>query len=159
MLYLELPVISEWDDVKLKISPCRYVGSAYNGDMIISGHSYKHHFRYIRNLAVGDPVIFTDFEGTRFVYEVSSYEVIGGNDVEGMLAGEWDLTLFTCTYNGSARHTVRCRLVPEENPWMEEIEVTEFMEHEDSGISGEEDDEAIDQGSDLINDLETLETE
>lgn len=73
--------------------------------------------------------------------------------------GGWDLTLFTCTYNGSARHTVRCRLVPEENPWMEEIEVTEFMEHEDSGISGEEDDEAIDQGSDLINDLETLETE
>lgn len=119
-LSLKLPVIHDWDDAKLKIAPCRYVGSAYDGTLIISGHSYKKHFRYIRNLPVGSTVIFTDFEGTRFVYEVTAYEVIGGTDVENMLAGEWDMSLFTCTYNGSARHTVRCRLIPEENPWLEE---------------------------------------
>ena len=28
--------------------------------------------------------------------------------VEEMRAGEWDLTLFTCTYDGRARVTVRC---------------------------------------------------
>lgn len=126
-LSLKLPVINDWDDAKLKIAPCRYVGSAYDGNMIISGHSYKKHFRYIRNLPVGASVIFTDFEGTRFVYEVTSYEVIGGTDVENMLSGDWDLSLFTCTYNGSARHTVRCKLVPEENPWLEEHPVPESV--------------------------------
>ncbi len=126
-LSLQLPIINEWDDAKLKIAPCRYVGSAYMGDLILSGHSYKNHFRYIRNLTPGERVIFTDFEGTRFVYEVTAYEVIGGDDVEGMLSGEWDLSLFTCTYNGSARHTVRCKLVPEENPWMAEIEVPDSI--------------------------------
>lgn len=182
-LSLKLPIISEWDDAKLKIAPCRYVGSAYNGDLIISGHSYKNHFRYIRNLAVGESVIFTDFEGTRFVYEVTAYEVVGGSDVEGMLSGEWDLSLFTCTYNGSARHTVRCRLIPEENPWMEErkvpestykaseggwtgmetenseaAETVECWESEAENSAGEtvgEDDEnaAIYQDAELINDL------
>lgn len=119
-LSLKLPVISEWNEERLKIAPCRYIGSVYTRDLIISGHSYKNHFRYIRKLVPGDPVMFTDMEGNRFVYEVSGTEVIDTQGVEEMVAGEWDLTLFTCTYNGSARHTVRCKLVPEENPWMEE---------------------------------------
>lgn len=118
-LSLRLPVIRDWSDERLKIAPCRYVGSVYTGDLIISGHSYKKHFRYIRKLVEGDPVIFTDMDGNRFVYQVSGTEVIAPDGVEQMVAGEWDLTLFTCTYNGSSRHTVRCTLVPEENPWME----------------------------------------
>lgn len=118
-LSLKLPVIRDWSDERLKIAPCRYVGSVYTDDLIISGHSYKKHFRYIRKLVEGDPVIFTDMDGNRFVYQVSGTEVIAPDGVEQMVSGEWDLTLFTCTYNGSSRHTVRCTLVPEENPWME----------------------------------------
>lgn len=114
-LELELPIISDWDDTKLKISPCRYVGSAYLNNMILSGHSYKNHFRYIRNLVNGDSIIFTDMDGNRFEYEVILQEVIMADDVEGMLDGEWDLTLFTCTPGGKSRNTVRCRLVEEVN--------------------------------------------
>ena len=110
-LELVLPIISEWDDEKLRISPCRYTGSVYMNDMILAGHSYVNHFRYIRKLVNGDSVIFTDMDGNRFVYEVIGAEVIAGTDVEGMLAGEWDLTLFTCTPGGQSRNTVRCQLV------------------------------------------------
>lgn len=117
-LELELPIISEWSDERLKISPCRYVGSAYLNNMILSGHSYKNHFRYIRKLAEGDHVIFTDMDGNRFVYEVILQDVIMAEDVDGMLAGEWDLTLFTCTPGGKSRNTVRCQLVEEENEWI-----------------------------------------
>jgi len=120
-LELALPIISEWSDAKLKISPCRYVGSAYTNDMILSGHSYVNHFRYIRKLERGAEIIFTDMAGTRFVYEVSDTEVIDASGVERMLSGEWDMSLFTCTTNGSARHTVRCKLVPEKNPWMQYV--------------------------------------
>ena len=48
-------------------------------------------------------------------------EVIDASGVEQMLSGEWDLSLFTCTTSGSARHTVRCKLVPEKNPWMQHV--------------------------------------
>ncbi len=112
-LSLRLPVLSEWSEQKLKVAPCRYEGAIDTGDLIISGHSYKQHFRYIRNLVIGDAVMFTDMDGNRYTYEVCGTEVVPGNGVEQMRAGEWDLTLFTCTYNGSARHTVRCRLTEE----------------------------------------------
>ncbi len=117
-LELSLPIISEWSDEKLRLSPCRYVGSAYTRDLILSGHSYKNHFRYIRDLAAGDPVIFTDMDGNRFIYEVLGMEVIADWDIERMEAGDWDLSLFTCTYGGKSRNTIRCKLNEAENEWM-----------------------------------------
>jgi len=114
-LELKLPVISEWSDERLKLAPCRYMGSVSTGDLIISGHSYKNHFRYIRKLSLGDEVIFTDMDGNRFVYEITGTEVIAETNVEQMEAGEWDLTLFTCTPNGNSRHTVRCTLTGEKS--------------------------------------------
>ena len=37
---LALPVISEWSYPRLKIAPCRYEGSVYTDDLIISAHNY-----------------------------------------------------------------------------------------------------------------------
>lgn len=114
-LSLKLPVISEWSEERLKLAPCRYTGSVYMNDMIVAGHSYKNHFRKIRKLQVGAPVVYTDMDGNRFVYEVIGTEVIEGTDVEQMEKGEWDFTIFTCTPNGGSRYTVRCVLADGEN--------------------------------------------
>lgn len=59
-LGLTLPVMSDWDYPSLKISPCRYKGSIYSGDMIIAAHNYRGHFGKIKNLNAGDEMIFTD---------------------------------------------------------------------------------------------------
>ena len=40
--------------------------------------------------------------------QVYGLETLPETAVEEMRAGEWDLTLFTCTYDGRARVTVRC---------------------------------------------------
>lgn len=116
-LSLKLPVISEWSDSKLKIAPCRYLGSVYTNDLIIAGHSYKNHFRYIRKMNLGDEVIFTDMEGNQFMYEVAGMEVIEGTDTAKMEEGEWDLTMFTCTPSGSSRYTVRCTRTDDDSSW------------------------------------------
>lgn len=108
---LSLPVLSEWSLPLLKISPCRYTGSAYTGDLIIAGHNYRRHFGVLKQLGVGDSVTFTDVEGHIFQYKVSDIEVLDGTAVEEMQFGggeSWDLTLFTCTYGGKTRLTVRC---------------------------------------------------
>mgnify|MGYP005805684489 FL=1 len=108
-LGLSLPIISEWSYPNLRISPCRYSGSAYTGNFTIAGHNYTTaHFGPIRNLAAGDQIIFTDVEGRRFLYEVQVVEILEPTAVEDMLNDEWDLTLFTCTPGGQARTTVRC---------------------------------------------------
>lgn len=107
-LELSLPVQADWSLQNLKTSPCRYVGSALTDDMVIAGHNYRRHFGALANLEAGTGVWFTDVNGHTYAYEVTETEVLDGSDVEGMLAGDWDLTLFTCTMGGRSRVTVRC---------------------------------------------------
>lgn len=109
-LSLELPVISEWTMERLGYAPCRYSGSAYQGDLVISGHNYAGHFRDLRKLLPGDAVTFTDMDGNVFSYTVSYLETLAPEAVEEMVTGEWDLTLFTCTPGGQNRVAVRCEL-------------------------------------------------
>lgn len=106
-LELELPVISEWSYPRLKIAPCRYIGSAYQDDLIIAAHNYNSHFGNLKNLREGDTATLTDMDGNVFTYEMAELEILQPTDIEGMDSGEWDLTLFTCTIGGSSRVTAR----------------------------------------------------
>ena len=105
-----LPVQEGWSSALLGVSPCRYMGSVYERNMIICGHNYVTHFRRLKNLLTGDKVIFTDIDGNEFCYTVVAMETLAGTAVEEMESGEWDLTLFTCTLGGKTRVTVRCSL-------------------------------------------------
>ena len=107
-LGLSLPIMSEWSYSKLKIAPCRYNGSAYAGNLTIAGHNYSTHFGPIRNLSLGEQILFTDMDGRSFVYEVQAVETLEPAAIEDMVSDEWDLTLFTCTTDGQARVAVRC---------------------------------------------------
>lgn len=107
-LSLELPVASEWSYERLKISPCRYSGSVYSGDMVLCAHNYSSHFGQIKTLKPGDAVVFTDVDGNVYNYEVAELETLQPAAVDEMKSGEWDLTLFTCTIGGQTRVTVRC---------------------------------------------------
>lgn len=107
-LGLELPVITNCTDSRLRMAPCRFAGSAYSDDMVIAAHSYASHFGKLKTISYGAEVSFTDVRGNLFVYEVASIEELGPHDVTEMIDSEWDLTLFTCTFDGSTRVTVRC---------------------------------------------------
>ena len=107
-LGLELPVMSEWSYDKLAVAPCRYSGSVYAGDMVVAGHSYGSHFGSLRSVGYGAEVSFTDMDGNVFLYEVSSIEELDPYAVGAMTESDWELTLFTCTFDGSNRVAVRC---------------------------------------------------
>ena len=112
-LAMELPIMEEWDYTRMKLSPCRYKGSVYQNDFIICGHNYRSHFGRLDDLQMYDAVTITDAEGNIYHYEVVTIETLPGTSVEEMESGMWDLTLFTCTYSGTSRVTVRCRRVDE----------------------------------------------
>ena len=107
---MEMPVMSDWSYPKLKISPCRYSGSAYKNDMVICAHNYDCHFGVLKSMIPGENITFTDMDGNEFLYEVAEIEVLDPFATEEMTSGDWDLTLFTCTYGGQERVTVRCTL-------------------------------------------------
>ena len=107
-LELELPIISNWSYSRVKIAPCRYTGSVNGDDLVLMAHNYARHFGRLSQLSVGDSVIFTDMDGITTVYEVVAKDILMPTAVEEMTAGNFDLTLFTCTYGGKSRVTVYC---------------------------------------------------
>lgn len=109
-LELELPVLGEWDYARLKVAPCRYTGSVGSGDLVIAAHNYARHFGSLSRLSAGETVYFTDMDKETWTYEVAAVETLAPAEIEAMTDSGYDLTLFTCTYGGKSRVTVRCTL-------------------------------------------------
>lgn len=107
----KLPVIHQWTYDALRVSPCRYDGSAYTGDLIIAAHNYISHFADLSKLQIGERVSFTDMDGNVFSYDVTQVTTITPDAVDELKDGDWDLTLFTCTFGNAYRVVVRCKLV------------------------------------------------
>lgn len=107
-LNLSLPILSDWDEAKLKIAPCRQQGSVEENDLVIAGHNYRRHFQYLYKLQIGDTIRFTDMNGNVTTYTVSVMRTLDATDVDTVLNSEYDLVLYTCTYSGKERTTVFC---------------------------------------------------
>lgn len=107
-LSLELPVMDSWDYSKLKIAPCHYFGSYKTDDLVIAGHNYEKHFGGLKDLDIDSAVYFTDAGGNIHAYKVVAIEILQPSDTLEMIESQFDLTLYTCTYSGSERVTLRC---------------------------------------------------
>jgi len=107
-LALKLPVIANTSSAGLQIAPCRYTGSAYLDDLVIGAHNYSTHFGRIKELQYGDLITFTDMDGNVFSYIVADMEVLKPHQVEDLCDGKWPLSLYTCTFGGRTRVTIRC---------------------------------------------------
>ena len=117
---LSLPVMAEWDYDRLKISPCRFVGSYYADDLVICAHNYDQHLGRLLSIDIGVDVYFTNVEGLTIHYIVTNRETVEPTAVEQMIENtgnsetsllDWDLTLFTCNLGGQTRCAVRCSRV------------------------------------------------
>ena len=111
VIELELPVLTDWDYVKLKNAPCHYYGTYYEKNFVIAAHYYKSHFGRISELEQGDIVIFTDVNGVEYYYEVVLLETLPKEATKEMITSDFDLSLYTCTPGGANRVTVRCSVV------------------------------------------------
>jgi sortase A len=107
-----LPVMADWDYKRLTVSPCRFTGSYYAGDLVICAHNNAAHFGQLLYVDIGADVYFTTVKGKTYHYQVSNREIVKPTALEEMITGDdWDLTLFTCTIGGQTRCAVRCELV------------------------------------------------
>lgn len=107
-LGLELPVMADWDYQRLRIAPCHYFGSVATEDLIICGHNYARHFGRLGELKGGDIIVFTQMDGEQIVYRVAEVITLQPTEVSEMINSDYAFTLYTCTYGGRARVTVRC---------------------------------------------------
>ena len=111
ILGLELPVMSELDYPRLRISPCRQNGSVYTDDLVIAAHNYNSHFGKLSQLRPDDLLTFTDMEGVAHLYHIEAIDVLEPTAVDAVLSSPFDLVLYTCTYGGEKRVAVFCNRV------------------------------------------------
>lgn len=104
---VSLPVAASWSYTALQDTPCRYSGTAADGDLVICAHNYSSHFGRLSELTPGSEAIFTDCNGKIFRYTLAEEETLAPNDIEAMTDSDYALTLFTCNWNGTARRAYR----------------------------------------------------
>lgn len=104
----ETPIMDNWSMERLKYCPCRYYGSPQTHDFVVAGHNYKSSFGKLHKLNIGDAVQFLDLGGELHQYVIQDIEVLEATDVPQMIQSGWDLSLYTCTYGGRQRLTIRC---------------------------------------------------
>lgn len=116
MLDLELPVLDSCTDELLELSVCRYAGSPPTetdgaSGFVLAGHSFDSQFGRLPRLRPGDEILFRTLSGQETRYEVEECTKISA-DPAGLDAEARPLTLFTCTFDGSARFLIRAEPAP-----------------------------------------------
>lgn len=109
---IELPVSADYSYAQMSETLCRYTGNLADRNMIICGHNCKSFFGDLNEVNEGDDVVFVDCTGVSYTYVVTEIQIVGGYEVRKLVEGgtDWDLTVFTCTYGGSSRLVLRCKL-------------------------------------------------
>ena len=87
-----LPICADWG--KTSKYPCRFSGSVYDGTMQIGATTQKGQYDFYRELSVGDTVIYTDVEGNRYTFTISSLYYKKHADQAALHQKEAPLTLF-----------------------------------------------------------------
>lgn len=106
-----LPVLADWSFENLQYAPARFSGSVIDNNLVIATHNYFSHFYLLNEMTEGNEVILTLPDGKEIHYIVDKIERLSPTELDKLTAGDYDLTLFTCTPTGLARATVRCNKI------------------------------------------------
>ena len=91
---IKLPVSAEWDSSEQSFRPARFMGSVYDGTLIVGGRSADGNFDFIDQLDAGEELTFTDMTGRVFRYTVHKIRHADNARAETLADSESALTLF-----------------------------------------------------------------
>ena len=107
-LGIRLPVYSEWDPARVRMYPCRFTGSIYDGTLIIGGSDAKGQFDFVSAITEGDTLFITDMEGNCYLYEVDRIDLASSADTNTLTEHGYSLVLFARNTYGSGYTVIRC---------------------------------------------------
>ena len=87
-----LPVCADWG--KTSQYPCRLSGSIYDSTMQIGATTQKGQYDFYRDLSVGDTLTYTDVEGNRYAFSITSLRYEKHADQAALQREAVPLTLF-----------------------------------------------------------------
>lgn len=115
-LNINYTVLSETSEELLKISLNKFWGPSANeiGNFVIAGHNYRNKmfFGNLSEIEIGDTVEITDLTGRKLEYSVYDIYYVEPTDVSctsQLTNGKREVTLITCSSDGSERLVVKAR--------------------------------------------------
>lgn len=106
---IDLPIYEKWDKNRVEQYSCRYIGTMYNGSLVIGGSDNKGQLDCMKIITNGDYVYVTDMTGLRYCYEVVAVEYTKDVSTENLAKDEYDLTLFARSTYGLDYILIRCK--------------------------------------------------
>ena len=79
-----LPICGAWNRDKISRFPCRYLGSVYDGTLVIGGSDNDGQFDFIGQISNEDTVYIIDTLGVRYTYSVTSIRRIDDASTENI---------------------------------------------------------------------------
>jgi len=103
-----LPVYGSWEKNKITDFPCRYMGSMYDGSLIIGTVEDLGQFDIAKGLAGGDEVTFTDVTGLKYTYIITDAYKTKDVSTAALMAAEGELVLFVRSTYGTDYMVICC---------------------------------------------------
>lgn len=104
-----LPVATKWDKTRVRMYPCRYTGSIYDGTLVIGGADSRGQLDFLSDITEGDAVLLTDTEGNCYAYKINAIELADIASTETLISDECDLVLFARNTYSSGYTVIRCK--------------------------------------------------
>ena len=109
---LEYSIFNDFDDEKLKISPCKFHGTniGEKGNLCIAGHNYNDNrfFSRLDELEIGDKIVLEDLNNNKFEYIVFEIFETHSEDLSILNSSKnYELTLLTCNNSNKNRIIVK----------------------------------------------------
>lgn len=91
---VKVPVCASWDKWNIMNHPCRLLGNAYNGTLIIGGSDQNGQFDFFDRVETGMDVHLMDMSGNEFSYDVIRIERSSSASFDRLKDESSDLTLY-----------------------------------------------------------------
>ncbi len=106
----ELPIRQSWDKTAALYVPCKYLGSLYDGSLIIGGSDKHGQFDFMQQITKGDCVYITDMVGGKYSYTVSVVKKSSNVSTDYLKSMDADLVLFARNTYSLDYTVVLCKL-------------------------------------------------
>ena len=101
-----LPVSNDWGTPNKY--PCRFIGSVYDGTLVIGSTDRIGQMDFSKDLSVGDAIYVTDMTGSRYGYRVSDIIISSHADKETLCRSDADMTVFIKNSMAFEYRIIRC---------------------------------------------------
>lgn len=105
----KLPIQATWQPNKLKQYPSVYLGSVYDGSLIIGGNDTRNQFDFMKAISEEDTIIITDMKGNRYSYIIDEIEITKDVSTKHLISNEHHFILFVKNTYSFDYTILRCK--------------------------------------------------